>query len=135
MTERDDPGGCGSCLAVFMLALVVALIVAAVISFAALVDPFNWLPPVGEIWEDCQGDCALEHRFPGFWLHVVTNLAYATAAVGALSALALGVDRFRAARVERFGALEPYVAARSQVTIAAAAGGALSLLPIAVALV
>ena len=50
-------------------------IVMAVISLAALVDPFDWMPRVHRIWADCSGDCALAHRFPGFWWHAAANLA------------------------------------------------------------
>ncbi len=76
---KDTTGG--GCIALFVLLMVVALIVMGVISLAALIDPFDWMPTVHRIWDDCSGDCALAHRFPGFWWHAVANLLYATLAV------------------------------------------------------
>jgi hypothetical protein len=41
----------GGCLALFLVVLIVTAIVEAVISLAAL-DPFNWMPRIGDIWAD-----------------------------------------------------------------------------------
>ena len=76
--------GCGGCI---VLVLVIGAIVAAAMSIAALVDPFSWMPPIGDVFADCppavevNGSCELEDRYPGFWLHVLVNLAYSAAAV------------------------------------------------------
>ena len=89
----------GGCLAVLALLIVVAMVVMAVISLAALIDPFDWMPSVEQIWEDCSGDCALAHRFPGFWWHAAANLLYAglAVAVGGGFLAAVG-ERAREAR-------------------------------------
>ena len=82
-SEREPGAGCGGC---FGLLLVIGAIVAAAMSLAALVDPFSWMPPIGDVFADCPpaaevgGSCDLEDRYPGFWLHVLVNLAYSAAA-------------------------------------------------------
>ena len=144
MAQNGDQSGCGGCLAIFLVILVIGLIVAGLISLAALVDPFSWMPTVREIWKDCQDDgatgrddCALANRFPGFWLHAVVNLGYAVAAVVVLVVLATAVGSLREARVARFGgdaAVTRYIEARADVARASALGLALALLPILVAL-
>ena len=55
-------------------------IVAAAISLAALVDPFDWMPSVLATGLTVTAHCELADRFPGFWWHVVANLAYAALA-------------------------------------------------------
>ena len=106
-------GGCGTLIAFFVL---VAGIVAAAISLAALVDPFDWMPSVHVIWADCDADCELADRFPGFWWHVVANLAYAALAfVVTIRFLAAVVD-VRKSRVTRYAdvaAMDAYRAAHS----------------------
>ena len=92
-------GGCGTLIA---FALVVAAIVYAAVSVAALVDPFDWMPSVHAIWADCDGDCALAHRFPGFWWHVVANLVYAAVAVAVTFRFLASVVDVRRTRVGRY---------------------------------
>ena len=53
-TSVKQSGG-GGCLAVIAVCVVVALIVMAVISPAALIDPFDWMPTTHEIWDDWLG--------------------------------------------------------------------------------
>src|SRR5262245_34241174 len=118
-------GGCGALIAI---ALVVAAIVAAAMSLAALVDPFNWMPSVSEIWADCEGDCELAQRFPGFWWHVVANLAYAAVALAAtvgFGATALDLREARVARYDSAQAMDDFRKARSA---CAGAGTALAAL-------
>jgi hypothetical protein len=105
--EQGQEGG--GCAAFILVVLVIGAVVAAVISIAALVDPFSWLPPVGEIWEDCEekydtpgDDCELATRFPGSSPHVIANFAYVITAVGLLAWLAYAVVEVRRARVERY---------------------------------
>src|SRR5215210_4693711 len=95
MSSQQEGGGCA---ALVVLVLVIGAVVAAVISVAALVDPFSWLPPIGEIFGDCDDDydtsadeCELATRFPGFWGHVIANFAYSVAAAGLLVWLASAV--------------------------------------------
>jgi hypothetical protein len=137
MSERnDDAATCAGC---FVAILAIALIIAAVMSIAALVDPFDWMPPVGEIFEDCTDDpdtdadeCELATRYPGFWLHVVVNFAYAVAALVAVVVLAGTAFDLREARTERFKgphALEQYREARGAFALAAAAVAALAVIP------
>lgn len=134
MTSRRDEGssGCGTCLAVL---LVIALVVAAVVSVAALVDPFSWVPPLGAIFGDCHTDeCALAERYPGFWVHVVVNFAYALLATGLLLALFSTVAELRRARTARFDdavALERYRETRGAVALAAAGVAVLAAIPLA----
>src|SRR4051812_49803543 len=104
-TSDNDTGCAGGCLGVFAVLIVIALIVMAVISFAALIDPFDWLPPVGQIWADCQddpatsvGECDLATRFPGFWGHAAVNLVWAVLTGGLLTLTALAVPELRKAR-------------------------------------
>ena len=140
--ERDQQGGggCGGCL---VLLLVIGAIVAAAMSLAALVDPFSWMPPIDEMFADCPpaaevgGSCDLEDRYPGFWLHVLVNVAYSAAAVGLLAALVPAVAELRKARFARFdggSALERYRAARERLALVAGGTAALAALPLVVAL-
>lgn len=127
----------GGCLALFFGLLAIALVVMGIISLAALIDPFNWMPRVGRIWEDCSGDCALAHRFPGFWLHAVLNLVYAVAAAVLSLAFALSVADLREKRVDRFDsthAAAEFTAAQNECLGAGLVLGALALLPILVAI-
>ncbi len=129
--------GCGGCIAAV---LAIGAVVAAVISIAALIDPFAWMPPVGEIWADCEDnyatavdECELADRYPGFWGHAVVNFAYAVASAAALLWLARGALELREARTHRFSggaAVERYEAARETFALAACLCAALSALPI-----
>src|SRR5947209_19698779 len=112
--------------------LAVAAVVAALISMAALIEPFSWLPPISQVWGHCDGDCTLAHRFPGFWPHVIVNLAYAAAAAVGLIASAAAASDLRKAHAERFRnqpAVERYVTARSRLIWASAATAGLAALP------
>jgi hypothetical protein len=141
--SNSDQGaglGCGGCIA---LVLVLGAIVAAAMSIAALVDPFSWMPPIHDVFADCaptvevDGSCDLEDRYPGFWLHVVVNLAYSAAAVGSLVALVPAVAELRQARAARFdgdAAVERYRAARQRLGQIAVPTAALALLPLVVGL-
>jgi hypothetical protein len=127
----------GGCVALFVVFLVIAAVVAAIISLAALIDPFNWMPRVGRIWEDCSGDCALAHRFPSFWWHAVVNLLYAAVAVAIAGGFLVAVRDVRGKRVARFdsaGDAAAFSAAHDQCVGAGAALGGLALLPILVAI-
>ena len=138
-TEQQAGMGCGGCI---VLVLVIGAIVAAAMSIAALIDPFSWMPPIGDVFADCppavevNGSCELEDRYPGFWLHVLVNLAYSAAAVALLIALVPAVGELRDARVARFdgdAAVERYRAARERLRQIAVPTAALALLPLVVA--
>jgi hypothetical protein len=139
--EREDGGGCLGCVAVV---LVVGAVVAGLISIAALIDPFDWMPTVGQVWEDCpeelesRDECDLAERFPGFWEHAVVNLLWTFAAGIALVMLFGQIGPFRQARRELFeggqDAVGRYEAARGSLVGAAAAVMFLGALPIVVAL-
>ena len=140
--ERQEGRGCGTAL--LAVILVMAAVVGAVISVAALVDPFSWLPPVGEIWEDCQDDldtpeedCDPATRFPGFWAHVILNFLYVVATAGLLLRLARAVAELREARPERFSgpeAAQRYRRARQTLALTSTVVGLLAALPIIVAI-
>ena len=57
---QDDGGGC---LALFAVLLAIGAAVAALLSIAALIDPFSWMPAAGELWEDCPAE--YENPRPG----------------------------------------------------------------------
>jgi hypothetical protein len=117
--------------------LAVSLIVGAIISVSAIVDPFSLMPPVGEIWEDCSSDCALADRFPGFWLHAGVNLVYLVAVVALAVAVAGAVADLRSARARRFGvpgAHERYAEAREVVAGVSIVMAVFAAAPIVVAL-
>lgn len=146
MSDAAQGDGCGSgCAAAFVAMLVIGAVIAAVISITALIDPFAWMPPVAEIWEDCSDDwetdvneCDLHRRFPGFWVHATVNFAYTAAASLSLFALAGTVGELRQSRPERFDshtAADRYREAREGVAGLALLGGLLAALPIVVALV
>ena len=139
--QRKEGGGCAALIAAL---LIIGAVVAAVISVAALVDPFSWLPPVGEIWEDCEenydtpgDDCELATRYPGFWPHVIANFAYVVAAAALLVWLTVAVAELRAARFARFAgpeAVERYAEARQALALVAGLVGALAALPVIIAI-
>lgn len=138
--RNDDAGGCVGCA---FVAFLLALVVAALISLAALIDPFSWMPPVGEIWADCKDDygtdrneCALENRFPGFWIHAVVNLTYAVVSLGLMVGFLGSVAELREKRAARFASVEAAAEHRSAARLTFALGAPLSVLalvPIVVA--
>ena len=145
MSEPRSEDGCGAgCVGVFVVILIIGAIGAAAISLTALIDPFDWMAPVGEIWEECTDDydtevseCDLHRRFPGFWGHAIANLAYALTAAGLLLALGGAVSRLREHRPQRFDSREAadrYATARRDIALLAALAGLLAALPIVVAL-
>src|SRR5690348_12810980 len=91
-SQREGGSGCAVIIGIMV---VFALVVAAVTSVAALVDPFSWLPPIGVIFGSC-GDnpdtavagCDFGTGYPGFWWHVLINFVYALVALGLVVALA-----------------------------------------------
>jgi hypothetical protein len=120
-----------------VLALIVGAILAALISLAALVDPFNWMPQVGEIWADCEADCVLAHRFPGFWWHAAANLVYAAAAATLACLFLVVIIDMREKRVDRYAssaAAAAYSTARDECLGWGVVLGALAVLPIVVAI-
>src|SRR4051812_45991402 len=105
-SQREGGVGCGTVIAIIVL---IGLVVVAVISVAAVVDPFSWVPPLGEIFGDCTDDpdtttheCDLGTRYPGFWSHVIINFLYSLVALGLSLALAFALPELRAARTARF---------------------------------
>jgi len=132
-TGKESGGGC---VALVVLAIVAGLIAMGVISLAALIDPFDWMPTVHRIWDDCSGDCALAHRFPGFWWHAVANLLYAALSVTVAGVFLVAVRDVRDKRIARFdsaGDAAAFSAAHEQCVGAGVALGGLALLPILVA--
>ena len=120
-----------------------AVVVAAAMALSALVDPFSWMPPIGDVFADCppavevNGSCELVDRYPGYWVHLLINIAYSVAALVSLVAVKRAVPELRAARVARFdgdAAVERYRAARERLGLVAGVTAALALLPIVVAL-
>src|SRR4051794_37562799 len=102
MENEKSGGGCG---VILVGLLVIGLLAAALISLGALVDPFSWMPSVGQIWRDCdetRQDCDLAARFPGFWPHLIANLGYVLVAAIALGVLAGDVDLLRRSGHQRF---------------------------------
>ena len=138
----DDTAGCLGCLVVVV---VIALVVAGLISVAALVDPFSWMPPVGEIWADCEDDrgtvrdeCALENRFPGFWIHAIVNLVYVAVALTFAVVFAGSAADLREKRAARFASARTADEHRRAQQACAGCGivlGALAVVPIVVAAV
>jgi hypothetical protein len=142
MSSQEQGGtGCGTFVAII---LVITFVFVAVISIAALVDPFSWVPPIGAIFNNCtddpdtaQDECELATRYPGFWLHVLVNFGYALMTVGLLIALALAVPEFRKARTARFDnevAVDRYRRARQRVTLVAVLLAVVAATPIIAAL-
>jgi hypothetical protein len=135
---KSSGSGCGGLgCGLFLVAMLIGAVVAAAISLAALVDPFDWMPPVPRIWEDCEGDCELAHRFPGFWWHAVANLVYAALSAVVAYAFAASVADLRDARVARFANAEAAAAferARGELLAAGTMLGALAALPLIVAI-
>lgn len=123
--------------------LLVALVIAAAMSLAAVVDPFDWFPSFDALWADCsddlgtgRDDCAYDARFPGFWWHLAANLAWAAAVFGALLFFAGTVAELRRLRTERLAseqAAAEYADALGAATLAGAAVFALGALPIVAA--
>ncbi len=138
--SQDDAGGCALLVAVLFA---LTAIVAAGISLAAVVDPFSSMPPLAEVWEECDDDyatsedeCALSTRFEGFWLHAGVNVAYALTAGGLLLGYGFAVANFRTARRKRFGdkdAATRYDDALSMLVGAAVLVSAIAAIPVVVA--
>ena len=144
-SEREDGSGCGGCAVIIAIFVVIALVIAALISVAALVDPFSWMPPIGDIFGDCNDkletaadECDLGTRYPGFWWHVIINLLYALAALVLLLTFAFALPEFRKARSGRFesdAAVERYRQARQTLALLAGLLAGLAAVPIIAALV
>ncbi len=144
MSSGQGQDGGGGCAALFAGLLVIAAIVAGLVSLAALIDPFSWMPTAAELWEDCQDDwdterdeCAWNNRFPGIWVHAIVNLLYVGAAACLLLWVVAAVRDLREARAERFSDVaghERYISARQAVTAAAVWTGLIAALPFAAAL-
>jgi hypothetical protein len=127
----------GGCLAFLAIVIAIATIAMAIISLSALFDPFNWMPTVHRVWQDCEGDCALAHRFPGFWWHAIANLLYGTLAVAAailFGARVIDLREARAARYESLSAESAYRGARRACRQVGATLAALALIAVAAAL-
>ena len=120
-----------------MLLILVALVVMAIISLAALFDPFSWMPTAHQIWDDCAGDCALAHRFPGFWWHAAGNLLYGAITLTAAFIFGSSVVELRNARDGRYespAADAAFHQAHGDLVAAGSTLGGLALLPLVVAL-
>jgi hypothetical protein len=124
--------------------LLIALVVGIVISVAALVDPFSWLPSLHAIFgSDCHDnystkvdECDLARRYPGFWPHVLVNFGFAVVALVLVVLLWRATANLRRARAARFGGttqVEAYRTARADFALAVIALTALGLVPILVA--
>jgi hypothetical protein len=127
-------GGCGGLIAIM---IVIGAIVAAAISLAAIVDPFGWMSPLDVLWADCDGDCALAHRFPGFWWHVAVNLAYTAFALFVLFGFGSTVAALRKARPARYDSAAAMQAFREAHSACLGMGqmlAALAALPLLVAI-
>lgn len=136
--KKSDEGGCWACLGGMVL---IALVIAAVISIAALIDPFDWMPSVSEVWEDCEtevygsDECDLDERFPGFWWHVVANFAWALVETVLLIGVIASAADVREARVARFDSEEAaaqYAEKRGELGGLAVLAGAVAAVPILV---
>jgi hypothetical protein len=135
MARSSGKSSGGGCAALIAVALVIGAIVAAAMSLAAVVDPFNWMPSVSELWADCDGDCELAHRFPGFWWHVVANLAFAAGALAAtvwFGATVVDLREARAARYDSAHAMDDFRKTRSACANAGMALAALASVSIIV---
>ncbi len=134
--KTSDSETAWGCVGVF---IAIAVVVAVAISLAALVDPFSWMPSVGEIWDDCEGSgnaCELAARFPGFWWHAVLNLAYTIAGAAVAGGYLVAVFDLRSKRAMRYSdaaAFKEYVAAVNTCRGGGAALAAFALLPLVVA--
>ena len=114
MSQPRSEDGCGAGrVGTFVVILIIGAIGAAAISLTALIDPFVWMPLVGEIWEECTDDYATEvserdlhRRLPGFWGHAIARFAYALTAAGLLLALGGAVSQLREHRTQRFDSRE-----------------------------
>ena len=117
----------------FFVLLAIGIAVAALISLAALIDPFDWMPSVAQIWHRCEGDCDLSHRFPDFWGRALANLAYVTVSACVLLGLGVKVAEMREVRRKLFtvaGAAARLRQERRAVAGLAASAGVLGALPL-----
>jgi len=137
---REGGIGCGTLIAIFVA---IALILAAAISIAAIVDPFSWVPSLHQIFgctdnpQTTIDECDTTRRYPDFWFHVVINLLYVFMSLGLLVALARALPKYRDTRSRRFEsdtAIERYRQARQEIVFIAALLAGLAALPIIVAL-
>lgn len=127
-TTDSAPSGGWGCLGLVVL---VGALVAGLISLAAVIDPFSWMPPVGDVWADCRDDidtarddCDLAVRFPGFWWHAAVNGAWAVAAIGAAGVAVLRAEELRRLRATRFDGPDAHAAwARARDGMRLACGG------------
>jgi hypothetical protein len=130
---------------IIAILVVISLVISALVSVAALVDPFSWLPPIGVIFGGCSDEletstagCDFGTGYPGFWWHVIVNLVYALAALVLLLTFAFAVPEFREARNGRFesdAAVERYRQARQALVLLAGLLAGLAAVPIIAALV
>jgi hypothetical protein len=127
-------------LVLFAVVVVIALVLSAVVAVAALLDPFDWVPPLGVVFGSC-GDapakarrgCDWGSQYPGFWGHVIANLVYDVLAVAALVAFTVTAREHVGARRARYdgpAALDRYAGARANFVLASIALGAMAALPI-----
>jgi NADH:ubiquinone oxidoreductase subunit 3 (subunit A) len=142
MSGGQGEGDGGGCIAIFVVLLVIAAVVAALVSLAAIIDPFSWMPTAAEMWEDCSDDyatdrdeCAWSNRFPGFWLHAIVNLLYIAASAAAVLLFWWAAADTRASRIARYSsaeASEAYEVNRIGMVAAGAWVAALAVPPLAV---
>lgn len=140
---NNDADGCAGCLGFLAVAFVIALIIGAVISIAALVDPFSWLPSVTEVWEDPDSDgdygfeeAAFKERYPDFGWRVVANVAWTLVAAIALIGFGAAVADFREQQRKRYEseqAAAEYRKRRGALAGAACAVAAMAALPLLIA--
>jgi hypothetical protein len=143
MSDAQAQDGGGGCLALSAVLLAIGAAVAALLSIAALIDPFSWMPSVGELWEDCPAEyddpdqCDWSVRFPGLWGHAFVNLLYVTAAAAALVWVAAAVSHLREARPQRFSddaQAERYDSALHELSVASACTALIAAVPVIAAL-
>lgn len=140
--DDDDDAGVGAGCGCVLVVLAIGAVVAAAMSLAAVIDPFDWYPSFDAVWADCSDDygterdeCALAARFPGFWWHLVANLGWAVAVLVALLVFAGTVTEFRRLRTDRLVSAQAKAAhdrAIGSLALASVAVAALGVLPILV---
>jgi SNF family Na+-dependent transporter len=139
MASRSQGDGCAGCLAIVFF---IALVVAAVTSVAALIDPFSWVPPIGKVFRDCTDnpktpavdECA---PYRGLWWHVAINFVYALVALALLVPFPRVVREYRQARTNRFdseNAVERYRHAQGALVLLSVLLAGVAAIPIVAAL-